>query len=177
MPIPDHRARALWGATRHAPMPRRAVVLSLALGLTVAAALESTARGGAVHVVRMTSDGHGRHFMFEPTLLVIAPGNRVRFLVVDPGHNCQSIPGMVPEEGTRWRGGIGREIEIGLEVEGVYGFMCRAHYAIGMVGLVVVGSPHGNLAAARAVKHPLRPHRVFEALFAEVDRRFPRRPA
>ena len=162
------RARPLDGTTRRLGRLGGAALLGVLVLLLLGH--PGVAGQGAVHEVRLLHvDSKGQPFAFEPKLLRIAPGDRVRFDVVDLGHGTQSIPGMVPEGGTTWRSGIGRETEVGFEVEGVYGYLCRAHYSMGMVGLIVVGDPGANLAKAREVRHPERAHRVFEALFEALE--------
>lgn len=47
---------------------------------------------------------------------------------------------------------------------GVYGFKCKPYYGMGMVGMVVVGTPV-NQDQAKAVKHPGKAARVFASLF------------
>lgn len=39
---------------------------------------------------------------FEPDYLVIKPGDMVKFLASDPGHNTATIAGMIPEGGKKF---------------------------------------------------------------------------
>ncbi|MGR3677709.1 MAG: plastocyanin/azurin family copper-binding protein, partial [Paracoccaceae bacterium] len=45
-----------------------------------------------------------------------------------------------PEGGDQFKGKINEEIEVTLDVEGVYGVMCKPHYAMGMVMTIAVGA-------------------------------------
>jgi pseudoazurin len=149
--------------------PRGWLATALALLLlqaAIAAGAEEEVRVHEVRLVDVASDGD--RFAFEPKLLRIAPGERVSFGALR-GHGSQSIPGMVPEGGSTWRTGIGRETEVLFDVEGVYGYLCRGHYTMGMVGLIVVGDPSANLEEAQEVRHPERAHRVFETLFDALE--------
>ena len=46
---------------------------------------------------------------------------------------------MIPEGAEGFKGKINEEIEVTLESEGVYGVICKPHYAMGMVMTVAVG--------------------------------------
>jgi pseudoazurin len=107
--------------------------------------------------------------VFEPAVVQIQPGDSVRFVPVDPGHNAESIKGMIPEGATPFKGGIGKELVVTFEQEGLYGYDCMPHYGMGMVGLVIVGKADANLDAARDVKQPKKAAARFEALFSGLE--------
>jgi pseudoazurin len=121
-----------------------------------------------VHEIRLLNRGEAGSMVFEPRLLRLPVGSTVRFVPADRGHSVESVDGMVPEGGPTWRGGINEEVEVTLDVEGVYGVLCRPHYAMGMVALIAVGEDLHNLRAAKAVSHPGRAGRVFEELLSEL---------
>ena len=104
----------------------------------------------------MLNKGEAGIMVFEPASLEIAPGDTVHFRAVDKGHNGASIEGMVPEGVATWKGGLSKDVDVTFDAEGVYGVRCVPHYPMGMVALIVVGDPSGNLEAAREVKHPGR---------------------
>jgi pseudoazurin len=64
--------------------------------------------------------------------------------------------------------GINEELEVTFEKPGLYGFRCRPHYGMGMVGMVVVGEPT-NEEAAKAVQHPGMAKKNFAKLFEQLD--------
>jgi pseudoazurin len=88
---------------------------------------------------------------------------------VDPGHNAESLKGMTPEGAEPFKGGIGKEIAVTFDVEGVYGYNCMPHYGMGMVGLVVVGDAAANAEAIKAVQQRGRAAERFAALFAGLQ--------
>ena len=45
---------------------------------------------------------------FEPVALKIEPGDTVTFVSVDPGHNAETINGMIPEGAETFRTAIGQ---------------------------------------------------------------------
>ncbi len=119
--------------------------------------------------VKMLTRGETGMMVFEPALVRIEPGDSVRFVPTDPGHNAQSRKGMTPEGGEAFKGGIGKELVVTFEAEGVYGYDCMPHYGMGMVGLVVVGDASVNFNAAREVKHSGRAKERFQELFADLE--------
>jgi pseudoazurin len=119
--------------------------------------------------VKMLTRGESGMMVFEPALVQIEPGDTVRFVPVDPGHNAESIKGMIPEGAEPFKGGIGKEIVVTFEQEGLYGYQCMPHYGMGMVGLVVVGNKEANLEAAQALKQRGKAAKRFGDLFAELN--------
>ncbi len=128
--------------------------------------LAASPAAAAEVTVRMVTDGSAGRFRFEPRIVRIRPGDTVRFVAHDPIHATKSIPGMMPEGARPWWGEMGRPLAVTLTVPGVYGFKCPSHYAVGMVGLIVVGDPAPNFERARAVRHPRMAQEAFARLFA-----------
>jgi pseudoazurin len=105
--------------------------------------------------------------VFEPALLHVVPGDTVRFVPTDKGHNAESIDGMLPDGASPFKGGMGKEVAVTFEQPGVYGYKCKPHYGMGMVGLVVVGQPT-NTDAAAAVEQKGKARQRFEALLSQI---------
>lgn len=76
---------------------------------------------------------------FEPDYLVIKPGDTVKFIATDPGHNAATIAGMIPGDGKKFVGKINQEIEVTLTAEGIWGIKCSPHFTMGMAMLIQVG--------------------------------------
>ena len=125
------------------------------------------AAGAAEHEVKMLNKGAKGAMVFEPDFLKVEPGDTVKFLVVDKGHDAQSIPGMLPEGVEGFKGKVNEEVTFTVEKEGVYGIKCAPHYAMGMVMLIVAGEPV-NAEAAKAVKQPGKAKATFAELFAQL---------
>lgn len=108
------------------------------------------------HVVEMLTRGEAGVMVYDPSYLEIEPGDTVRFLPIQGGHNAASIPEMLPEGAERFIGGIDEEISVTFDVEGRFGIKCSPHYAMGMVMIVDVGQvmetpiPEGLPERARA---------------------------
>ena len=75
---------------------------------------------------------------FNPMHLFIKPGDTVRWTNMTI-HNSESMEGLIPEGAEHWKGKIGQEIAVTLDVEGVYIYKCFPHYANGMVAAIIVG--------------------------------------
>jgi len=100
-----------------------------------------------VEVKMLNKGANGEMMVFEPAVVQIAPGDTVRFLATNPGHNAESVPGMLPDGAKGFRTTFNQTAEVTFETEGVYGYKCLPHYAMGMVGLVRVGAGDANLDA------------------------------
>jgi pseudoazurin len=105
--------------------------------------------------VKMLNKGPEGTMVFSPAYLKIAPGDTVKFIATDKGHNAEMIAGMLPAGATMWRGKINEEIVVKFTVPGLYGYKCLPHYPMGMVGLIQVGNASNKPAmAAAAAKLP-----------------------
>lgn len=89
--------------------------------------------------VHMLNKGEAGMMVFEPGFIQIAPGDTVKFIAEDKGHNAESIDGMMPEGAEAFKGKINEEIEVTLDAPGYYGVKCSPHFAMGMVMTIAVG--------------------------------------
>lgn len=92
-----------------------------------------------VHEVKMLNRNDQGSMIYEPQFLRIAPGDSIKFLPTQPGHNAATIEGMLPEGAEPFRSKINQEFEVTFDVPGTYGIKCSPHFAMGMVMLVQVG--------------------------------------
>lgn len=138
------------------PLAAIAVLMNFA-GAAMAAEVE----------VRMLNKGAEGLMVFEPALVKIEPGDTVKFIAADKGHNAESIKGMFPADATPFAGKSGDDIAVTFDKPGAYGVKCLPHYGMGMVALIVVGTP-GNLAEAKAVPQVGKAKQVFAGLFEKL---------
>lgn len=110
------------------------IALSLGTLLAIPALAET-------HQVKMLNGNNLGGMVYEPDFVTIAPGDTVKFLATQRGHNAASIEGFLPEGAQAFLGRINEEIEITLTHEGFYGIKCSPHYDMGMVMLIRVGEP------------------------------------
>jgi pseudoazurin len=147
-----------------APQRRRIMRKIIVLG-AVAATLGLAGAAGAAEVeVKMLNKGAEGVMVFEPALVKINPGDTVKFVAADKGHNVESIETMLPEGGKTFIGKMNEELAITFDKPGVYGYKCKPHYGMGMVGMVVVGEPT-NAEQAKATAHPGKAKQAFGNLF------------
>ncbi|MBK5011148.1 pseudoazurin [Pseudomonas sp. S60] len=114
-------------------MSLRPVALLLASALLAPAALAE------VHEVKMLNRGEAGAMVYEPDHLRIAPGDTVRFVPTQSGHNAASVPGLMPEGATAFKSKLNQVFEQRFTVPGLYGVQCIPHLAMGMVMLIQVG--------------------------------------
>lgn len=124
------------------------MIRKLATGFALVALMGSAAFA-ETHEVKMLNKGSdGERMVFEPEFVQAAPGDTIRFVASDRGHNAEINAGMLPDGAEAFAGKINEEIEVTLDAEGVYGVICKPHFAMGMVMTIAVGDvevPEGYL--------------------------------
>ncbi len=137
----------------------------IAIGLLLA-----TPAFAAEHEVKMLNKGtDGQNMVFEPAFLKVQPGDTVRFVPTDKGHDAETIPGMLPDGAQPFKGKISQEVTVTFDKPGIYGYRCVPHFGMGMVGLIEVGGSTANLAAAEQAKMPPLAKKRMAPLFAQVS--------
>ena len=139
----------------------------LAAGLLVAMGGALAPASGAEIEVKMLNKGVEGMMVFEPALVKVALGDTVKFVPTDKTHNAETIPGMLPDGAQAIAGKVDEEVTVAFDKEGIYGIRCKPHYGMGMVAMIVVGSPV-NEQQAKAVVHPGKAKATFANLFAKM---------
>jgi pseudoazurin len=139
----------------------------IVLGATVAALGLAGAASAAEVEVKMLNKGTEGVMVFEPALVKINPGDTVKFAAADKGHNVETVDGMLPEGGQKFVGKVNEELAITFDKAGVYGYKCKPHYGMGMVGMIVVGEAT-NMDQAKAASHPCKAKQAFATLFDKL---------
>jgi pseudoazurin len=112
--------------------------VTMALALLGLSAMPTLA---AEHVINMVNKGaDGTAMVFEPGFVRIAAGDTVKFVPVDKGHFAVPLPGFWPKDVPEVKGKVNVEFVVTFPKDGIYGFKCTPHYAMGMVALVQVGT-------------------------------------
>lgn len=109
----------------------------------------STGLMAAEHVIEMKNSGEDGTLIFEPGFVQAEVGDTVVFKATDPSHNSASA--LVPDGAESWDGDINEEIEITLDAEGVYVYVCTPHAMLNMAGIIQVGEPVNLDAASETV--------------------------
>lgn len=153
---------------RISPTCRPALLSALVLTAIAVIGIATDASSAEV-VVTTLNTGPGGVMVFDPAFVTLNPGDTIKLVPGDKGHNIETIKGMAPEGAPAVKTTVGSEETIPFAKEGVYGFKCSPHYMMGMVALVVVGKDRGNLERAKAVAHNKLAQKRFDALFAQVE--------
>ncbi len=119
-------------------------------------------------VLMKNKGSNGEKMVFEPALVKVSPGDTINFVATSSGHQVQSFKKGVPEKcsiktkkGKKEKavdcskgdkknilksGSIkkGATYSVTISDEGYYAIMCKPHMTMGMVGLIVVGSPKNS---------------------------------
>lgn len=117
--------------------------------------------------IKMLNRGEIGPMAFEPAYVEVQPGDTVKFVVGQKGHNAASIEGFYPEGFAGFKGQINEEIEVTFDLPGFYGIKCSPHYAMGMVALIKVGEAELT-EDIRNQKFPGRAGKRFKGLFEQV---------
>lgn len=136
----------------------------LALPLAALLVLGAGDALAADHQVHMLNKGAKGTMVFEPDFVAAAPGDTITFVPTDKSHNAEAIKGMLPEGAATFKSAVNETFTVTLGQEGVYGVKCTPHYGMGMVALVVVGTP-ANEEQAKAVPQVGKAKQVFATLF------------
>ena len=145
------------------------MIKSLVAGTAVAVLFAGSAYAETIEVRMLNKGPDGERNVFEPAVVMIQPGDTVKWIPEDKGHNSQVIDEMMPEGGADWNGKLNNEIEVTFDTDGTFGYKCLPHYATGMVGLVLVGDASVNFEEAKAEKHRGKAAQRFEEYFAQAE--------
>ena len=124
------------------------MIRNMATGLALASLIGSAALAETFEIKMLNKGADGERMVFEPAFVQAAPGDTIRFLATDKGHNAEINKGMLPEGAEAFKGKINEEFDVTLDVEGYYGVICKPHFAMGMVMTIAVGegaAPDGFL--------------------------------
>jgi pseudoazurin len=140
------------------------------LALAITPFLCSAAFAAEFKVTELNTGEDGA-MVFQPDFLRVKPGDTVRVVASDKGHDIQSIDTMAPAGAAPFKGVMGQDAVLHFTKGGVYGFRCLPHYGLGMVLLVQVGSAPPNLVQAKAAAQLMPPmaKKRFAAEFTHVN--------
>ncbi|MFG5117669.1 pseudoazurin [Methylorubrum sp. POS3] len=147
-------------------MALKHLMVAVTLLSGVASALPAAAEE---FTVKALNNGPGGSMVFDPAFVKLKPGDSIKFVQTDKGHNVETIKGMAPEGAEYVKTVVSQDAVVTFDKEGVYGFKCAPHYIMGMVALVVVGDKRDNLEAAKSVPHNKLTQKRFEPLFAQAQ--------
>lgn len=92
-----------------------------------------------LEVKLLTSDSNGQSMVMSPGYLKIEKGDTVTFIPSDITHNVESIA--IPTLAKSFTSKMGEKFSYTFAEQGVYLYKCLPHFALGMLGVIQVGSP------------------------------------
>lgn len=139
--------------------------------LLVAILFISSAMAVEIEVKMLNKGSDGKKMVFEPALIKVNVGDTVKFIPTSKGHSVESLK----SKDSRPKGAIKikskRNKEYIYEVKnvGVHIFKCKPHYAMGMIGAIVAGSPV-NIDVIKKLKiRGKKSKKRFEALIKKIQ--------
>ena len=152
---------------------RRTVISGILVAFGAALVPKSSIAGEIFEILMLNKDPNNskRKMIFSDEILSVNVGDTVIFKPEDKGHNSESIKGMIPNGATKWRGKMNKEVSVTFEVPGFYGYHCKPHAAMGMVGLIVVEGPGklDNLKAVTSVKHRGKAKKAWAKIWEKAE--------
>lgn len=115
------------------------MIRQLTTGLALVALMGSAAFAETIEVQMLNKGSDGERMVFEPAFVQAEPGDTIKFIATDRGHNSETVDGMIPEGAEGFAGKVNEEIEVTLKTEGYYAVICKPHFAMGMVMTIAVG--------------------------------------
>lgn len=130
------------------------MIRSLTTGLALSALLSGAAFAATIEVQMLNKGSDGERMVFKPDFVQAQPGDTIKFIATDKSHNAETAKDMIPEGAEKFKGKINEEIEFTVDAEGLYGIICKPHFAMGMVMTIAVGdvSDAGDFLEGRIPK-------------------------
>ncbi len=122
-----------------------------------------------VQMLNKHPDDPKQRMVFVPSLIRANPGDTIKFISTDKGHNSESTDDMLPEGVEEWKSKINDDFEMTVEADGTYGFNCTPHKTVGMVGLILVGDAMVNFEEAKGVRQRGKAKARYAELFEEAE--------
>ncbi|MFB6205377.1 MAG: plastocyanin/azurin family copper-binding protein [Haloglomus sp.] len=122
-------------------------------GADVLGSQGSLQSSATVRATVLDSDQGAGTFVFTPAVVFVEQGSTVTWEIEGAAHSVTAYaagndrPQRVPEDASAWDSGLkqgGATYERTFETPGVHNYFCKPHESLGMVGIVVVGSPQGG---------------------------------
>ena len=142
--------------------------LTMLAAVAATLAMASGTMAAEIEVKMLNKGTDGGLMVFEPAFVKIEPGDTVKFVATDKSHNAETIKGMLPDGAPTFLGKMNEDVLVKFEQAGVYGVKCAPHYGMGMVAMVVVGTPT-NVDQAKAVPQIGKAKQVFATLFSKLE--------
>src|SRR3546814_16004280 len=106
------------------------------------------ALGAEIEVKMLNKGSDGQAMVFEPAAIKAAPGDVIKFVPVDKGHNAAAVKGMLPDGAEEFTGKMTQELALTADKEGADPEKCTTPRGMGRCTMTVVDdAPPANLEA------------------------------
>ena len=122
-----------------------------------------------IEMLNVDPDSKRDRQVFKPAVVHVNVGDTVKFVSTDRGHNTQVDEDMMPDGGDMWESKINEDIEFVVETEGAYGYYCKPHRSVGMVGLLLVGDAAASLEELKDVRQRGKAKQRYEDYFEQAE--------
>ena len=147
-----------------------AIVLVAIFCSSYSVANAADCEGRKIHEIKMLNKSKTdpkMKMVFEPSFVLAAAGDCIKFLPTSKGHNAETIKKMIPKGAKKFKSKMNKEFMVQLDVEGLYGIKCKPHYQMGMIALIQVGEVSADdIKKAAKVKQRGKAKDRFKILFA-----------
>ena len=108
--------------------------------VTVMVALSTTAFAEDISVDMLNKRDDGAKMVYSEDISRIEVGDSVTWLPTSKGHNVEFIAGPDGWDAPK-KSKLSKEVAITFDTPGVYLYQCSPHKTMGMIAIVVVGTP------------------------------------
>jgi|TARA_B110000902_G_scaffold178764_1_gene202699 pseudoazurin len=108
--------------------------------VTVMVALSTTAFAEDISVDMLNKRDDGAKMVYSEDISRIEVGDSITWLPTSKGHNVEFIAGPDGWDAPK-KSKLSKEVAITFDTPGVYLYQCTPHKSMGMIAIVVVGTP------------------------------------
>tara|TARA_B110000483_G_scaffold149005_1_gene177592 strand:+ start:1667 stop:2101 length:435 start_codon:yes stop_codon:yes gene_type:complete len=108
--------------------------------VAVMVALSTTAFAEDISVDMLNKRDDGAKMVYSEDISRIDVGDSITWLPTDKGHNVEFIAGPDGWDAPK-KSKLSKEVTITFDTPGVYLYQCTPHKSMGMIAIVVVGTP------------------------------------
>ena len=129
-------------------------------------AITATAKEITVEMLNKRDDG--QKMVYSMDVAEIEVGDTITWVPTSKGHNVQIIAAPEGYEIPK-KSKLSKEITLDFSVPGMYYYICTPHKAMGMIGLIIVGSDTSNKEEIAKVKAIGKSKKKLKALLSELE--------
>ena len=114
----------------------------------------------ADQTVEMLNRLNKESMVFEPKIVRVNVGDKVKWKATDKGHNVEFIKNGVPEGVDKFKSKYNKDTEYKFTIPGIYAYWCTPHKNMGMIGFVLVGDDKSNLDQIKKLRFSAKSKKI-----------------